>query len=71
MIETTPLKSLNSAEWAAFMMNQVAYIKPVSEKGEQAWAIHAADGTQLALIADRDSAFAAVRQHELEPVSVH
>jgi len=37
----------------------------------EAFAVHAADGTQMAVIADRDIAFAVVRQHELEPLSVH
>ena len=49
----------------------VAYIKAVIVDGARAYAIHAADGTALALVKDRDVAFAAVRQHELEPVSVH
>ena len=31
----------------------------------------AADGTQIAIMADRDVAFAAVRQNDLGPVSVH
>lgn len=49
----------------------VAFIKPVFVDNETAYAIHAADGTQMGLSADRDVAFAAVRQHGLEPVSVH
>jgi len=49
----------------------IAYIKAVTVDGIRAYAIHAADGTALAIVKDRDLAFAAVRQHELEPVSVH
>jgi len=49
----------------------IAYIKAVTIDGIRAYAIHAADGTALAIVKDRDVAFAAVRQHELEPVSVH
>jgi hypothetical protein len=52
-------------------MADVAYIKPVVVDGDEAFAVHAADGTQMAVIADRDLAFAVVRQHELEPLSVH
>ncbi|MEE8532323.1 MAG: DUF1150 family protein, partial [Alphaproteobacteria bacterium] len=33
--------------------------------------IHAADGTVLGVTVDRDTAFAAARQNDLEPVSVH
>ncbi|MFO0986114.1 MAG: DUF1150 family protein [Alphaproteobacteria bacterium] len=64
-------KSLTPAEWQASMVNQVAYIKPVLENGQTAFSVHAADGTPLAIIGDRDTAFAAVRSHDLEPVSVH
>ena len=35
------------------------------------YALHRADGARLAVLADRDSAFAAARAHELAPVSVH
>jgi hypothetical protein len=64
-------KSLTQAEWQASMLNQVAYIKPVLENGQPAFSVHAADGTPLAIISDRETAFAAVRSHDLEPVSVH
>lgn len=35
------------------------------------YAVHAADGERLAVLIDRDSAFAAAMAHELAPVSVH
>ena len=35
------------------------------------YAVHAADGTQIAVLPDRNVAFATVRQHDLEPLSVH
>jgi hypothetical protein len=35
------------------------------------FALHAADGRRVAVVDDRDMAFVAARQHELEPVSVH
>lgn len=49
----------------------VAYVRHVGAEGEGSWAIHAADGTQIGAAPDRATAFAAVRQHELEPLSVH
>ncbi len=39
--------------------------------GAVLYALHAADGSRLALLGDRDVAFAAARQHEMDPVSVH
>ena len=52
-------------------IEQLAYVKPITVKGDSLFSVHAADGTEIAVIADRDVAFAAVRQHSLEPVSVH
>jgi hypothetical protein len=35
------------------------------------YAVHGADGSRLAIVADRDTAYAAALAHELIPVSVH
>ena len=35
------------------------------------YALHGADGVRLAVLADRDAAFAAAIAHELTPVAVH
>jgi hypothetical protein len=52
-------------------MEDLAYIKPVVEDGVEAFAVCAADGTQMAVIPNRNLAFAVVRQHDMEPLSVH
>jgi hypothetical protein len=49
----------------------LAYIKTRREGEEVTYAIHAADGSELGTINDRDVAFAAARQQGLEPLSVH
>lgn len=51
--------------------SNLAYIKQVFVDGDIGYGIHAADGTVLAIAETRDVAFAAARQHDLEPVSVH
>ena len=65
------MRHLSPGELGMLGMADVAYIKPVLVEGTEAFAVHAADGTQMAVIGDRDLAFAVVRQHELEPLSVH
>ena len=50
---------------------QLAYVKAVKVDGQTAFAVHAADGTEIAVMSDREVACAAIRQHDLEPVSVH
>ena len=38
---------------------------------DRIYAVHAADGQQLALVADRRLAFVLARQHDYQPVAVH
>jgi len=72
MIQTNEqMRSMTTNDLAMLGMQDIAYVKPVVVDGNSGFAIHAADGTQMALIGDRDIAFAVVRQNELEPVSVH
>lgn len=41
------------------------------EPEQTLYAVHGADGSRLAIVTDRDMAFAAARAHELTPVAVH
>ena len=70
MTELQPFGRISPQEFAQFGMTHLAYIKPVLVNDQPAFAIHAADGTQMAVLRDREVAFAAVRQHDLEPVSL-
>ena len=65
------IRHMSASDLAMLGMQNIAYVKQVEVDGNTGFAIHAADGTQMALIGDRDIAFAVVRQNELEPVSVH
>ncbi len=69
--ETGSLKQLSQNDWLAFGLNEVAYLKPATVNGQPIFAIHAADGSQLALVATRDIGLAAMHQHDLEPVALH
>jgi hypothetical protein len=62
-----PVRSMSSSDFAAWGMPELAFVK----RDGESWSIHAADGTQMGLAPNRDLAFAAIRQHDLEPVSVH
>jgi hypothetical protein len=65
------LRHISPQDFAAMGVQQIAYIRPVVVNGVTAYAIHAADGTQIGMAPQRDLAFAAVIQNELEPVSLH
>lgn len=63
---------MSEADFASWGVPEVAFVKRVIDmEGAIGWSIHAADGTQMGLAPSRDLAFAAIKQHELEPVSVH
>ncbi|CAO3351611.1 DUF1150 family protein [Azospirillum sp. 11R-A] len=65
------LRQLSTQDFASFGLGDVAYVRPVEMDGAAAFAIHAADGTPLSVVADRELAFAAIVQNDMEPVSVH
>ena len=71
MHEAERIRHMSMRELAFFGIQDVAYVRRVKIDGADAYAIHAADGTQIAVLADRDVALATVRQHDLEPLSVH
>ena len=62
---------MSTRDWAAWGLPDIAYIRQAPEEGEGMWTIHAADGSRIGKASSRDLAFAAVRQNDLEPMSVH
>lgn len=71
MINGIDLRHMTIDQFAALGVSDMAYVKPVMGEGRIVYAIHAADGRPFAVMDDRDVAFAAVRQNNLEPMSVH
>jgi hypothetical protein len=68
---TTEVRNISTQDLAALGMQDIAYVKPARHQGEPAFAVHAADGTLVAMTATRIAAELLVRNSELEPVSVH
>ena len=64
-------EQMTAQELAVLGVQAMAYVRTTEAEGKPAYAIHAADGTQIALLSNRDIAFVTVRQHDLEPLSVH
>ncbi len=52
-------------------VSQLAYVKPIMLNGAAMFAIHAADGSPMAVADDKDLAMAAIMQHEMVPALVH
>ncbi len=62
---------LSSREFGNLGLDHIAYVKSVMVDGQKLHSIHAADGTPLTVVGERELAFATVRQHEMNPASVH
>ena len=69
--EALDVRHMSIEQLARLGVSQVAYVKPVIMNGAPAYAIHAADGTPMAVAGNRDVAIAAVLQQEMLASLVH
>jgi hypothetical protein len=65
------IRQISEQQLAALGVSHIAYLKPVMINGTPGIAIHAADGTPMAVSGNRDIAAAVVMQNEMLPLSVH
>lgn len=62
---------LSPADLAAFGLNELAYVRPHTLQGVDAFAIHGADGSRLAVVPTEEIAVAVILQNDLVPVTLH
>lgn len=65
------IKTLAMSDLAHFGLNELAYVKPVTYSGQAAFAIHGADGSELAVAADHATAVAMIQQNDMQALSLH
>jgi hypothetical protein len=65
------IRAMSPAAFAGLGAQSLAYVKRVTVRGEEVFAVHAADGSPLHRFSDRALAEAVLRQHDLVPLSVH
>jgi len=65
------LKNCSEMEFAYWGVKDFAYIRRVLIDGQPAIAVHAANGTQLAVLETLAAAQVAVLRSDMEPLSVH
>lgn len=70
-VATFDIRKLTTEQLMQLGMADLAYVKPVVLDGHTAFAIHAADGSPMAMAADRSMALEAIVQHEMVPALVH
>ena len=81
----TDFRTLSDEAFANAGVGNIVYVREVlagdlkAEFGDEInvpaetrlYSVHAANGERMAVLDDRDAAFAGARQYDLEPVSVH
>jgi hypothetical protein len=65
------IRRISPEALAALGVNRIAYVKPVEIEHEMRFAVHTADGTGVTVFPSLELARLAIRQNDLEPVSVH
>jgi len=58
-------------EFSELGVGHLAYVRAIQFNGMPAFAIYSASGQQLAVVPTRDAAIGLVRQHDMEPASLH
>jgi len=69
MVENTLI--MTDQDLAGLGLLRVAYVKRIKFGGGNAYSIHAADGTEIAIMNNRDVALATIREHDMEAESAH
>lgn len=64
-------RHLSKAQFKQLGMSEVAYVRPILLNGASVFAIHAADGSPMAVAGDYNLAVEAIEQHEMIPTLVH
>ncbi len=65
------IRQITTDQLAQLGVSRLAYIKPITLGGEDVFAIHAADGTPMAVAPNRELAWGAILEHEMVPALVN
>lgn len=71
MLQTVERTKLEDIMMAMVGLETTAYIKKIVVDGITAFAVYAADGTQLAAFDTEEKAYYTAIKHNLEPASIH
>lgn len=71
MNQQVSIRELSPQDFLMLGINDIAYVKKGRQDDRDVYVIHSADGNAITALENHDTAFAAVRQNGLEPLSVH
>jgi hypothetical protein len=71
MTNVERIRGLSPQDLLMLGIKDIAYVKDIEVDGETATALFAANGQQIAVMEDRQTAVAAAWQNGLSPMTVH
>lgn len=71
MMDTDFLRSITVEDLALLGAEEIVYVKPVTVDSKLAFAVNTADGRQMAVVRDFETAVASAIQNKFVPFSVH
>jgi len=71
MTQMERIRGLSAQDLLMLGIKEMAYVKDIEVDGETAVALFAANGQQIAVMEDRQTAVAAAWQNGLAPMTVH
>ncbi len=71
MFDMNALRTMTAQDMATLGFGRIAYIRAISVQGEEVFAVMGADGRQLGLASDRESADIMAHRNDLSVVPLH
>jgi hypothetical protein len=71
MYNAETIRQITPQDLMSLGVSDLAYVRPIRIEGQNLFAVHAADGTQLTVLPSREVALATIRRNDLEPVPLH
>jgi hypothetical protein len=71
MVNTDKLRDISAQDLAMLGADDLAYVRPILLENETMFAVNTADGRQIAVADDWETAVMAAHEHRYHTVSVH
>ena len=71
MLDTDKLRDISAHDLAMLGADDLAYVRPILLENETLFAVNSADGRQIAVADDMETALLAAQEYRYHTVSVH
>ena len=71
MVDTDKLRDISAHDLAMLGADDLAYVRPILLENETLFAVNSADGRQIAVADDMETALLSAQEYRYHTVSVH